>query len=201
MKTVNQNELVYGGYVQSVHKKPNVLRITISTSPSRNKRLRDYPTINFFGKHIEEYDDIKEGDHVCVDAVWQTVPRTESKTASTSYIKGVRLTKQVSRMKEELGLDIGHEYEDKNEAIVAGEIVGIATVNEKVTIVTLKAFADGKTSFPRITCFENQHNYVINNVKAGDYLAVLGYTQTKFIREKKIKYETIVARDCHKLEL
>lgn len=200
-KSNEQNSFTIAGFVTNIRKTLKSIVVTVSTSPSRNKNYRDYPSIIFTGNLEKDVRDCMVGDHVIISCSMQTIPFKESRDGKTSFLIGKKIERQVSIIEKQTGIEAGLSYSDKNEGAVYGVVKHIF-IPEKgnIAIVSIAAKNGTRASFPAVSCFDRCLDYVKNNVKEGDTVAVAAYIQTKNDRENNKFYETIVAREIVKME-
>lgn len=197
-----QNKIILAGVVISIFRKKKMLKLRISTSPSRNKNYRSTPEIVCFDSTAANVD-LKIGDHVEIEGAMLTVPFSKRRSENASYIVASKVTKAVSSLAYNLGVSgISSSYDDKNEVIIAGKVINVHVFpdNERA-FVTVKARANGRISLPSVACFNPTVQYILDNgIAKGDTIAFSGYISTKYNEKKETFFETIVARDVALIE-
>lgn len=200
---VEQNKIILAGVIVRLSKSPKVTKLHIATSPSRSSKYRSYPEIVCFKDVAGETKDLSLNDHVEIECSVQTVPYSKRRSDNIkSYLVAKSIKKSESKLSEELGLkSTKGVYDDKNEGIIAGEVVNVFVMsNGKDVIITVRARANGRVSLPAVACFGDISKQVMTEqVKKGDIVAMSCFVNTG--KDKNdVYHESLVAREFSLIE-
>lgn len=201
-----------GSVVHKYRPNDNLITLTLAIGHSDNEMV-DYPNITFYGENaaiIDEAIDIKSGSYprVCVAAVIQTNRKErENGVQYFQNIVGTELRKAPTNMERLTGQKaIGtHKLPAQNEVCLMGSVVNVYQITRPGrehpigTILTIKTTNGNRVNFPKVTCF-GPNSAIASAMQTGDCVCVSGNIQTRYNKDTKTRYETVVANEIVKTD-
>lgn len=197
-----------GSVVHKYRPKPDVIILTVAVKGEAIHEA-DYPNVAFYGDNVELIDktimvDGRNYPRVRIEGSVQTTRKqTDDGARFYQNIVGYSIVRTQTRMEMLSGKrGIGSRKADStNEVCVLGTVANVfpITKNDQPigAIVTLRTQTDGRTNFPRITCFGGQGAKALT-LKKGDTVCATGFLETtKRTREdgSVLRFESIIATE------
>ena len=212
-----QNDIQYlnqfsltGSVVHKYRPRPDVIVLTIAVKGQVHDA--DYPNVAFYGEDIASTTDNsisledKEYPRVHVEGTIQT-SRRETPNGIRLYqtLVGRTISRTLTQMETLTGIrGIGnHKADSENVVCVLGQVTSVRPITRPGSTrpfgatVTLRVQSDGRTNFPRVTCFGAQTNPAMN-LKRGDVVCCTGFMETaNRVREDGVhnRFESLIATE------
>lgn len=207
MENINSVELV--GNISSIFHRDQFTSITIAVSkPSFNeKRLRNFPHVIWYGEEANEIaEQFKQYDRVKVSAYVDTTHAIKLENSDRYVKEQVILGKSIeiakSDCEEAFGIkpSITNYAPDVNVVSLKGAVVKKSSGREdhRYAKVVMRIIKNNIFTFPEVYFFGKAAEYVMNSLKPGDTLCVMGTVQTyrKLGDDGKFRYfEDIVCNE------
>lgn len=199
-----------GSVVHKYRPKPDVIILTVAVK-GRELHEADYPNVAFYGDMaatIDEHIDVDENDYprVHVEGVIQTTRReTPDGVRFYQSLVGNTISRTSTQMENLTGIrGIGvHKAESENVVCLLGQVTSVRPITRADSDrpfganVTLRTQTDGRTNFPRVTCFNGTVNPALA-LKPGDVVCFTGFMETMSrTREdgRRTRFESIIASE------
>lgn len=212
VQSLNKAEFV-GSVVHKYRPNKDIITLTLAVGRVNEANVVDYPNVTFYGDNAEAIDNainIMDGEYprVCVVAEIQTNRKErDGKAQYFQDIVGVELRKAPTNMERITGSKgVGaHKLPPINEVCLQGEVINIYQITRADrdrpigTILTIKTRDGSRVNFPKATCF-GANSGTASKLNVGDAVCLTGSVQTRFNKEARRRYETVVCNEISKID-
>lgn len=191
-KTINKVNLT-GSVVHKYRPSQELLVLTVAVNNPGGIHDVDYPNVTFYGETAEIIDksiEAKNDDYprVNIEGTIQT-SRKETTDGPRYYqnVVGHSISRAQTNMEAISGVrGLGsHKAKSQNTVCLMGPVTSIYPVPSKkgsttpmCVVVTIRADARGRTSYPRATCFDAALKAKAMTLKNGDMVCLTGAMET-----------------------
>ena len=195
------NDVTLQGKIVHKFVTPKIAILTINTGNATSEV--NYPKVLCFNdlRDIAETK-FNEGDFVLVHGnIQSSRRRPEIKNQSTIAIFGESLEPAQSSIEQETGIKAKDaRIPFINKFVVAGEVKGVDSPTSDMVRLRIATNKNGHLSFVRLVHFTHNPADIINEIKAGDRVCVVGCTQTnkKLVDDETRYFEDYVALEIAK---
>lgn len=208
-----------GSVVHKYRPRADVIILTVAVNGSEIHEV-DYPNIAFYGESVVDAVDkavvVPEGKdrnypRVRIEGHVQTSRKqTDSGTKFYQNFIGTTIAKAQTKMEQQTGrAGLGsHKADSENVVSLLGEVVNIFPITKEDADrpigvnVTLKTVINGRTNFPRVSCFNGRVNSAMS-LRNGDVACVIGYMETANRTNSdgtRTRFESIIASEIAKVD-
>jgi len=205
-----------GSVVHKFRPRPDVIVLTVAVK-GRDIHEADYPNVTFYGETMADSIDknIEVGERnfprMRIEGCIQTT-RRESPDGVRYFQNAVgtniyRVRTQMEQLSGRRGLG-SHKAESANDVCLLGQVTNVHPITRRDSdriigaTVTIRTMNDGRTNFPRVTCFSGMTSRALA-LNPGDVVCMTGFLETENrTREDgtRVRYESIIATEIVKVD-